>query len=266
MVDNNEIKEFVENVISKAFDKVQRAYDNHKEYDAKKDSVSVSYEDTAIVFPMYGEHINLNDKTRISEQELRFAFVEAFNEENKDKKYYYSVETPTNSKYLFKGKNTPRIIPRNKKGGKSGQFDLVIHDSNMNRRCLIEFKAGSPSEKGIKKDFLKLANKNENKDGTDVQHYFIHMVTEYNVSKIEGVLQAAAGVLKHAKETQKEIESVNYILYSLNENDNTQIAKDFSSNGEIGAIVKKKGIFLHWYDEQTKEICSHTLFNIGTKY
>lgn len=212
MVDNNEIKEFVENVISKAFDKVQRAYDNHKEYDAKKDSVSVSYEDTAIVFPMYGEHINLNDKTRISEQELRFAFVEAFNEENKDKKYYYSVETPTNSKYLFKGKNTPRIISRNKSGGKSGQFDLVIHDSNLKRVCLIEFKAGNPGERDFKKDLLKLANPNEDVDKTDRLRYFIHLV-ENDFSSYEKIRNVrnwlpSANGLSSSKE-------VRYVCYSL---------------------------------------------------
>lgn len=177
MTGNSEITTFVEDVMSLAFTKVQKAYDNHREYDVKKKNASVSYEDTAIVFPMYGEHItDEKRKTRISEQELRFAFVEAFKKLNEDNKYYFSVETPTNSKYLFKGKNTPRIIPPNKKGGKSGQFDLVIHDSNMKRVCLIEYKAGSPSEKEIKKDFLKLANPDEDVDGTNPLRYFIHLV------------------------------------------------------------------------------------------
>lgn len=216
MVDNNEIKEFVENVISKAFDKVQRAYDNHKEYDAKKDSVSVSYEETAIVFPMYGEHINLNDKTRISEQELRFAFVEAFKEENKNNKYYFSVETPTNSKYLFKGKNTPRIISKNKKGGQSGKFDLVIHDENLKRICLIEFKAGNVGEKDFKKDFLKLANSNEDIDITKPLRYFIHLVESDLSSHTKINKENALNWLPDAEGLTQPACDVIYKCYSLN--------------------------------------------------
>lgn len=258
MVDNNEIKEFVENVISKAFDKVQKAYDNHREYDVKKNNESVSYEDNSIVFPMYGEHItDEKRKTRISEQELRFAFVEAFKKLNEDNKYYFSVETPTEGRYKFPKGEMPEIVDD---GGQSGNFDLVIHDESLRRICFIEFKAKYPNDRSFQKDFLKLANKKEDKDKTDVLRYFIHMVTEYNKSKIKGILQAATDVLNHAIASKREVEPVSYILYSLNahdkQNDNTEIAKDFSSNGEIDASADIKGISLHWYDEQTKDIKS----------
>ncbi len=234
---NSDIQKFVEDIIEKAFGKVQKAYDNHKEFDAK--NTSVPYEGTSVVFPMYGEHIaNINSKTRISEQELRFAFVEAFKEENKDNKYYFSVETPTNSKYLFKGKNTPRIIPKNKKGGQSGQFDLVIHDENLKRICLIEFKANYPSERSFQKDFLKLANKNEYKDDSSVLRYFIHMVVNYNESKIKDIIKAARKVLEKAKQDKNEIETVNYVLFSLNESDNKIIEQDISMHNKISTNIQ----------------------------
>ena len=55
-----------------------------------------------MVFPKYR-----NKETRVSEQELRFAFIEAFNELNKENNWglYYSVETPTekNTDFLIKG-------------------------------------------------------------------------------------------------------------------------------------------------------------------
>ena len=225
---NSDIQTFVEGVINKSFEKVQKAYDNHKEFDAK--NTSVPYEDTSIVFPMYGEHIT-NRKTRISEQELRFAFVEAFKEENKDNKYYFSVETPTNSKYLLKGKNTPRIISKNKKGGKSGQFDLVIHNSSMKRVCLIEFKAGSPSEKEIKKDFLKLANPNEDVDEINPLRYFIHLVEKFEKNKINNRLKSANDIID-VRLNNKAV-TVNYVLFSLSE-DEDAIKSDLSD------IIKEK--------------------------
>lgn len=208
-----EVRDIIEKIITNAFKKVQNAYDCHKEQAEKQKPVS--YDDTAIVFPMYGEHRNPKNKTRISEQELRFAFVEAFNEENKDKKYYYSVETPTNSKYLVKGENTPRIIPQNKKGGKSGQFDLVIHDSNMNRICLIEFKAGSPSEKEIKKDLLKLANHDEDIDDTNPLLYFIHLVENDLTSNDRLNLQNARDWLPMAQGLTNYRCNVIFRCYSL---------------------------------------------------
>lgn len=214
---NSDIQKFVEDVIEKAFEKVQKAYDNHREFDVKQKNALVPYEDTSIVFPMYGEHItNQKDKTRISEQELRFAFVEAFKEENKNNKYYFSVETPTNSKYLFKGKNTPRIISKNKKGGQSGKFDLVIHDENLKRICLIEFKAGNVGEKDFKKDFLKLANSNEDIDITKPLRYFIHLVENDLSSHTKINKENALNWLPNAEGLTQPACDVIYKCYSLN--------------------------------------------------
>ena len=96
-----------------------------------------------LVFPRY------RDKgLRVSEQEARFAFVEALCQGP----FRYSVETPTDKLYQFTGKKKL-----------SAQTDLAVHDANGRCRiCNVEFKEGgiSPSNESrisaIYKDVQKL--------------------------------------------------------------------------------------------------------------
>jgi hypothetical protein len=121
-----------------------------------------------LVFPSYA-----NEKTRISEQELRFAFVEAFNaycDENKIN-LFYSIETPTRKRYYFSGSD-PKNVSQNERG-RSAEFDLVIFDENLKRACLIEFKAKSAKPKDYKKDLLKLYKEIEKNDS--IMCYFINV-------------------------------------------------------------------------------------------
>lgn len=236
MSTNSEINEILKQVLERTFEKVQKAFDNNRECLVKRGEKSSSNEVTTLVFPKYGEHRQgIEDKTRISEQELRFAFTEAFEEIAKENNLFYSVETPTEGKYRFPKDALPRIDDKN---GKSGNFDLVIHDENLKRICLIEFKANYPSERSFQKDFLKLANKNEDKDDTDVLRYFIHMVVNYNESKIKKIINAASEVLKEAKRYKNEIETVNYVLFSLNESDNKIIEQDISKHNKISTNIQ----------------------------
>ena len=150
-----DLKEHIEKIIEKTFEKVQEAYNDHRET-CKSEGERWKKKNTRLVFPRYGEHREY--ETRISEQELRFAFVEAFNEycnnpEN-NCNLFYSVETPTEKRYAgFKTGN-----PECKESGRSGCIDLTIHDASSKRICLIEFKAKNPEEKDYKKDFCKLNN------------------------------------------------------------------------------------------------------------
>ena len=84
-------------------------------------------------FPKYSGRYR-NGETRISEQELRFIFVEQFNKycnENNSWNAYYSVETPTEEKYIFSKKgdeNCPHKVDGEVNGGQSAMIDLSIHD------------------------------------------------------------------------------------------------------------------------------------------
>ena len=99
--------------------------------------------DVRLIFPNYR-----SGKTRYSEQELRFIFIEVFNQYCCNKlNWYYSVETPTIEKYRFSGK-----------GKRSAAIDLVIHDEQKERIALIEFKAKLHVPAHFDKDFYKLNN------------------------------------------------------------------------------------------------------------
>ena len=147
-----EIKKLMEEIIKATFDRLQEAYDYRQENSPNKDPLK--NRKSRLVFPMYGEH--RNHETRISEQELRFSFVEAFNKycDKKNIDLFYSVETPTKDTYSgFKDKKEE---PKQDPNGRSAEFDLVIYNNDLKRVCLVEFKALNADEHDHWKDFVKL--------------------------------------------------------------------------------------------------------------
>lgn len=164
-------KECIEEVIKSTFDALQDAYIYQQEVspklnDAKRQCLS------RIVFPQKRR----DNTTRISEQELRFVFVEQLNKKiEKDWDVFYSVETPTRNTYsgFSKGQD-----PKQDENGRSGEFDLVIFNNHMNRIALIEFKANNASSHDHKKDFIKLNNSKEG--GKEVLKYLVEIVNAYD--------------------------------------------------------------------------------------
>lgn len=190
------LKTHLENIINQAFERVQYAYDNNKETEPKENSEHK----TRLVFPSYS-----HPETRKSEQELRFCFVEAFNEYVVKEKLplYYSVETPTREKYNFSDKNNPKPDI----DGRSGEFDLVVfelEDGRMKRRCLIEFKANNADQNSHDKDFCKLNNKNEYKEDV-LLRYFIELIYGYD----NGTLNSLN------KKTNENKKRTHFLCYSL---------------------------------------------------
>jgi len=108
---------------------------------------------TRLIFPQYRD-----SEIRVSEQELRFLFVEQLQNVLVMEDWCYSVETPTILPYLFSRngkKTTPRV---DKEEGKSAMIDLTVHDHNNERVALFEFKANNPEEFSFEKDFCKLTS------------------------------------------------------------------------------------------------------------
>ena len=94
-----------------------------------------------LVFPRYRDK-----RLRVSEQEARFAFVEALCEGP----LHYSVETPTRKCYGFSSK-----------GKQSAMTDLTVRNEKMTVLCNVEFKYGGYSQDAknldpIYKDIEKL--------------------------------------------------------------------------------------------------------------
>ena len=176
-METEDLKKHIDEIIKLTFERVQYAFDHNKEKGPVK-SEPIS----RIVFPSYSD-----GGTRISEQELRFCFTEAFNEyfRNKNIPLFYSVETPTRNNYsgFSKSKDNPHPTPQLDPDGRSAEFDLVVfelEDGKMKRRCLIEFKANNASILDHEKDFVKLNNPQElsDEEGKNVVglRYFIELI------------------------------------------------------------------------------------------
>jgi hypothetical protein len=154
-----EIKKLIDEIlIPNALRKVRDAYNHRDDFAATE---------TFIVFP------TKRDETyRISEQEFRFAFIEALIEHNKatldSDKIYYSVETPSKDVYQFPKDNMPKIAENDE--GQSASFDLTLY-RNKRVIALIEFKAHNVNKLYVWKDLLKLQNPKEG--NSECLRYFL---------------------------------------------------------------------------------------------
>ena len=167
-----EIKAHMDEIIRMTFERLGNAYKNQEVSNTKFENGG-----SRLVFPSYYNKDEGATETRISEQELRFTFVEIFNAycDLHNLALFYSVETPTMDTYsnFANSKEDPKRDDR----GRSAEFDLVIFDEDRKRRCLVEFKANNASEHDHWKDFVKLNNPNEDK--SDVLRYFIEVIKSY---------------------------------------------------------------------------------------
>ncbi len=174
---NTRNKECIEEIIRNTFEAIQDAYNYQKENAPKLDS-PYRQRLSRIVFPQ-----KRDDTTRISEQELRFVFVEQLNKKiDEGWDVYYSVETPTRGAYkgFCKG-GTPEI----NENGRSGVFDLVIFSNELKRIALIEFKANNAPCPDHTKDFFKLNNAIEGNQ--KVLRYFVEIVKSFDDSTLSNL-------------------------------------------------------------------------------
>ncbi len=136
----------------------------------------------SLVFPQrHGKH---EGSLRVSEQEARFAFVEALCKIP----LMYSVETPTTKLYRFTGKTSL-----------SAQTDLTVYDERGIHICNVEFKAKgvSPSARRhfpIYKDLQKLLRE-------PVWGLWFHILEGVDNSTIDNLLSVMA---KQVGEVQRK--------------------------------------------------------------
>lgn len=196
-MNKEELKIKIDNIIKLTFERLNYVYQNRREGKVgRKPLKNLPNCHSRLVFPCYAGN---GHATRISEQELRFAFVETFIDycDSQNLNLYYSVETPTKSqKYVGFASKKPDIAKNGEKG-RSAEFDLVIYNEDINRVCLIEFKANNAGESDHKKDFLKLNNEDEG--GGDVLRYFIELLPSYSETK--------NGTIHSLKEKLKKMDS-----------------------------------------------------------
>lgn len=170
-----ELRDHIEKIIKETFDIIDNLYKENQEIGNGEFNSGSS----RLVFPKYRN----NDKIRLSEQELRFLFVERFNKYCTEKKLnlFYSIETPSEESYDF-GATPKKHCSANE--GKSAQFDMVIYNESKERVCLIEFKNNSNNAGKHEKDFLKLSV-----EGKGRLCYFISLAESSNGGTlIQGII------------------------------------------------------------------------------
>ena len=169
-------------ITKKTFEVIKRVYDHHNEYvDSQKkpkttNDMTSSDVGSRIIFPQYHIHKEEEEKrkdyNRISEQELRFIFVEQLNKyaDQNNIDIYYSVEAPTKNAYIFSSENNDAPKVDNENG-----------ISSFTKIASIEFKALNPDIINYEKDFCKL-NEEDCKS-----KYFIQIIKNYNARTIESI-------------------------------------------------------------------------------
>jgi hypothetical protein len=185
-------KDHIDEIIKQTFIRLELAYKNHREGQIGKNHKKG---ESRLVFPCYN---NKKREIRISEQELRFIFVETFNEycDEKELDWYYSVETPTKDKYKFTEKGDNLDKPKREEG-QSANFDLTISNDKGELLALIEFKAKNTKPFSYAKDLCKLWNP---KEGTpNVLRYFINVLDKADKNTSDNI-QAKLDRLRNNKE------------------------------------------------------------------
>ena len=197
-------KKHIEAVIERTLSKLNSLY--HRD--------GGGLEDTRLIFPRYwvtkeGERVE--GELRVSEQELRFMFVEELNkycDAHREWEVYYSVETPTSNSYQLTGESQ-----------QSGCIDLCIHGNDLKRIALIEFKALNPSEHDHAKDAFKLKHEIEGE-----LRYFIEIVKSHNSKTDEKIVEKLKAEKGYKAHTMDCSHPVSYIVASFKDNQEKIIA------------------------------------------
>jgi len=107
------------------------------------------YSKVKLIFPKD----KTNNKDRISEQELRFVYSIIIERKGVFNPFHYSIETPTQKDYKFKGNSISRAA--------MSDMSLYLVENTPVKICNIECKAHNPEINSIKKDIEKLCLEKE---------------------------------------------------------------------------------------------------------
>ena len=188
-----ETKDHIGIILKRTFDVIGDTYKSQRE-----DSCFAPAGKSRLIFPKKSD-----GKIRVSEQEMRFIFVEQLIEyarENWD--VYYSIETPTEYNYRFPADGVPECHVT-EPDGRSANIDLSIHNTNGQRIALIEFKHGHDFD-AMNKDFLKLAM-----EPGDSERFFVGLLTSSAGQTVESISQ------KISNEKSALNKNTHFIYYSL---------------------------------------------------
>lgn len=189
-----DIKDRIIEILDRTFQVLDKCYAHNDEESGK---ASLLESGSRLIFPCYSRTYRPGER-RISEQELRFVFIEQFNQYCDETGWdaYYSVETPTKWKYRFSGEAKPHKTEGN--DGQSAMVDVCIHDNKGSRVGLIEFKAGNPEVFCYIKDLVKL--KEEGQLG-----FFVQLLEKQNSATWPSIIG----------KIEPDIKGINYVCHTF---------------------------------------------------
>ena len=196
------VKKHIDVIVENTFKTIIEVYRTQKE-NQKIGTNNNSSSSSRIIFPLKRESKDNKEEFRISEQELRFVFVEEFNKYCQKKwDAYYSVETPTSKRYDFSNKDNPCKVDYS--NGQSAMVDFSIflkEQDKLTRVALIEFKALNPDKQSYMKDYVKLLNEDQK------FVYFIMIVKSANDRTIKSIAEKIKASYDNAGlDTEKKVE------------------------------------------------------------
>ena len=194
------VKKHIDVIITNTFNTISEVYRTQME---NQKIGTYNNNSSRIIFPLKRESKDKKEEFRISEQELRFVFVEEFNKYcSKNWDAYYSVETPTRKRYDFSNKEMPCKVDY--PNGQSAMVDFSIflkEQDKLTRVALIEFKALNPDKQSYMKDYVKLLNEDQK------FVYFIMIVKSANDRTIKSIAEKIKASYDNAGlDTEKKVE------------------------------------------------------------
>ena len=194
------VKKHIDVIIKKTFNTISVVYRTQME---NQKIGTYNNNSSRIIFPLKRGSKDKKEEFRISEQELRFVFVEEFNKYcSKNWDAYYSVETPTSKRYDFSNKEMPCKVDY--PNGQSAMVDFSIFlkkQDKLTRVALIEFKALNPDKQSYMKDYVKLLNEDQK------FVYFIMIVKSANDRTIKSIAEKIKASYDNAGlDTEKKVE------------------------------------------------------------
>jgi len=223
-MDSN-LKDALKEIIKDTFKTIDTIYNNR--YGEITDNNR-----SRLIFPCYSSQNKTNQNlVRVSEQELRFLFIETFckycDDNNLD--YYYSIETPSQYKYVFSekiesGKPLPRKADKEDVSPVSARFDMAIYNKNRKIVALVEFKNNESDSDKYEKDFIKLHEEKE-----DRICLFIDLIEASDSGTLEGIKKRLSKICTNC-------EGITYIAHSMCPRNN----KSFKTVYDGDLIFKNK--------------------------
>ncbi len=159
---------------------------------------------------------------RVSEQEARFAFVEALSKNS----LLYSVEAPTSKTYRFSGKSNKQ---------QSAQTDLALYNFKGAYICRVEFKSQGYTTKrkdtfDIDKDIQKLLRE-------PVWGLWFHLLRSVDNSTLNGLFNVMNSKILKVRKNFKDIETEGLTIHVCVLKHGFSLQKDIPLDGTTDLSV-----------------------------